>query len=498
MTTTASTILTEKVRHPSSIGTTPAWLISKDFQEITTTDNGVTTTETQIRQYDGTNLLNVGNDYSFEYTQVSSEMTKPEANSNPSQLNWYTRTGSEGSYVYTKTTDTQSFTATLIEEPSGNPYEQEWYIRTGIGTEESPYVYTKTIETETEVDAEKQYCSIELKQYFYKEESLPKPIYINEGLFVPATSFGAASTLSLPISIEDGGTGATTAEEAAENLGVVSNYDFQLLTSNVNNMSNLISELTNTNSTSWTNPISILNGGTGATAVTDARTNLGLGSISTLSAAPGGYNYSETSSYRGQSQWSQFYIYAGTKVKTVNGKRWDNTLWNPAEFCYYFHVNPHIVHTDGSWTEDIFDDDHSLGWTVKSDASSNWWTMYEYIDASYNNQTCCVFINLGESGMSTQAAVESDYGFGTCSADYWSGSHHGNAGTAYPGWHAHWSRKNSDSTLNMRFNYVVFVPLAIHIDEPYKSLRKMGRAVSSGNLSTDSQGRVTEWWNPGL
>lgn len=85
---------------------------------------------------------------------VEYEEVTPEGTENPSNEGWYERSGTEGEYVYTVTTDqTVDETAIYYEAVyPENPKTSSWYERSGT---EGSYVYTAT--TDTSVDTSKTY-----------------------------------------------------------------------------------------------------------------------------------------------------------------------------------------------------------------------------------------------------------------------------------------------------------------------------------------------------
>ena len=640
MTTTASTILTEKVRHPSSIGTTPAWLISKDFQEITTINNGVTTTGTQIRQYDGTNLLNVGNDkYSVEDNWVLVPTSSISVTSNPSTEGWYIWNEDTNEYIlttdnepyfyeeidditsipynyikidnnfytnsnytllstdtpvslglyefdssddsynlsedntttienwtqdyfyldtssyflkeetYTGTTDTtiqqdktyyqQEFgldtvTYSVVTPLGGeNPSERGWYELTAVSYVNAPnYIYyeladidqegyeedikyvrlqkdnispntdtddrylyflnrTGIDETDTDlifaVETNETYYQRVIKtNYYYQKVPTtypPQPVYINDGVFIGVTGFGTASTLSVPISIKDGGTGATNAADAKINLGIPSLETVSNLTTSVSELAASISSLTVTEGTIWDVPVSILNGGTSATSAEVARANLGLGLISTMNGAPGCYNTNTNE------LWHECYIYSGTKVLSVNTDRYEKTIWDPQEFVTNFHLNPFNVHSDGSYTEDL--DSYTTvqeTWQDYNTARTISRRDYTYVNDTYNMFCVGVAFSEGDGGPGVvYKPVNYTYGLGPLCAEFWG------IQTSWPGWHARWQHKTGN-TGPRRFNYIVIVPRALHMDNPPTHLRKIG--LKDDNYVSSSTNVTGRFWGP--
>lgn len=278
----AETILTEKVRHPSDNN---SWLITKDIQTYEDTSASPSVTKTQIRQYDGTNLLNVGSNYivpteSSNYRYIPVTVTNGD---NPSELELYAWDSNTQTYILTDDTE---------------PQENEIYYKQDI-------------------------------------DQYPRPVYIENGIFKPATSFNAASTLSLPINIEYGGTGATSAAEARANIEAVAESDFE-------NLSNRVTSIEN--GSGITGVLSIEHGGTSASSAADARTALGLGALSTMSAIPAKtwlYDREKTGSARWSlSEYTGCYIYVGTIVKNWEGTAasTEQTIWFDDEFKQKFQT----------------------------------------------------------------------------------------------------------------------------------------------------------------
>ena len=94
------------------------------------------------------------------------------------------------------------------------------------------------------------------------------------------------------VAVGYGGTGATNAADARTNLGVVIGTDVQAYNSTLASVANgtyagddsIVTVGTITSGTWNGSTIAVANGGTGATTAADARTNLGLGTISTQDA----------------------------------------------------------------------------------------------------------------------------------------------------------------------------------------------------------------------
>ena len=123
------------------------------------------------------------------------------------------------------------------------------------------------------------------------------PVQINQGArgiyyCDGATLVLASDPLSIttPLVISEGGTGSTTASGARLSLGITAFADPIVTSNNASSVRTIISAAASganadiTSLSGLTTPLSVAQGGTGATTASGARTSLGLGSIATQNA----------------------------------------------------------------------------------------------------------------------------------------------------------------------------------------------------------------------
>lgn len=131
---------------------------------------------------------------------------------------------------------------------------------------------------------------------FFKTTS-GSPVQVDQGskgiYYCDGVNFVLASdplSLTTPVVVSDGGTGATTASGARLNLGITAFADAIVTATDAATVRTVISAAASgansdiTSLTGLSTALSIGQGGTGATTASAARTNLGLGSLAVLSS----------------------------------------------------------------------------------------------------------------------------------------------------------------------------------------------------------------------
>ena len=178
-----------------------------------------------------------------------------------------------------------------------------------------------------------------------------KGIYYCDGLNMVLGS--DPTTLTTPIVVSDGGTGAITASGARLNLGITAFADPIVTATSGATVRTVIGAASSganndiSSLTGLTTPLSVAQGGTGSTTASGARTNLGLGTMATqnanniavtggtmnavaitggsvsgitdLAVADGGTGASDAATAR-TNLGAQATLVSGTNIKTINGE----------------------------------------------------------------------------------------------------------------------------------------------------------------------------------